>query len=147
MANVFNVAKFILEKSINKISTMKLQKLCYYSQAWNLVWEDKPLFKEEIQAFANGPVIRKLYDLHKGNFSIDASFFTKEKLSNNNLTDKEQKNILKVMSYYGEKSPQWLSDLSHIETPWKDARNGCSAGERCEKEITIESMLEYYSSL
>ncbi len=33
MANVFDTAKYILEQS-GPMSTMKLQKLCYYSQAW-----------------------------------------------------------------------------------------------------------------
>ena len=36
VANVFDVAKYILEKE-GKLSTMKLQKLCYYCQAWSLV--------------------------------------------------------------------------------------------------------------
>lgn len=43
MANVFDTAKYILEFR-GKMSTMKLQKLCYYSQAWALVWDDAPLF-------------------------------------------------------------------------------------------------------
>ena len=45
MANVFDVAKYILEK-LGTLSTMKLQKLCYYCQAWSLVWDDTPLFDE-----------------------------------------------------------------------------------------------------
>ena len=39
MANVFDTAKYILEQ-LGSMSTMKLQKLCYYSQAWSLVWDD-----------------------------------------------------------------------------------------------------------
>ena len=46
MANVFDVAKYILQRT-GKISTWKLQKLCYYSQAWTLAWTGKPLFEEE----------------------------------------------------------------------------------------------------
>lgn len=45
MADVFDTAKYILEQS-SSMSTMKLQKLCYYSQAWSLVWGDSPLFEE-----------------------------------------------------------------------------------------------------
>ena len=29
---------------------MKLHKLLYYCQAWNLVWEDKKLFNEKIKS-------------------------------------------------------------------------------------------------
>lgn len=60
MANAFDVAKYILEVK-GTMSTMKLQKLCYYAQAWSLVWDDKPLFDEEFEAWANGPVCRELF--------------------------------------------------------------------------------------
>ena len=50
MATVFDVAKYILEKK-GTMSTMKLQKLCYYSQAWSLVWDDQPLFNEDFESF------------------------------------------------------------------------------------------------
>ncbi len=49
MANVFDVAKYILEKT-GTISTWKLQKLCYYSQAWELAWTGNPLFEEDFEA-------------------------------------------------------------------------------------------------
>lgn len=60
MTNIFDVAKYILEKS-GSMSTMKLQKLCYYSQAWSLVWDDKSLFPEDFEAWANCPVCPKLF--------------------------------------------------------------------------------------
>ena len=55
MATVFDAAKFILERK-GQMSTMKLQKLCYYAQVWSLVWDDYPLFDEDFEAWANGPV-------------------------------------------------------------------------------------------
>ncbi len=71
MASVFDVAKYILEKQ-GPMTTMKLQKLVYYSQAWSVVWDEKPLFAEEIQAWASGPVVRELYNEHKGKFRISS---------------------------------------------------------------------------
>ena len=47
MANVFDVAKYILYKK-ERISMWKLQKLCFYSQAWAIVWTEKPLFEEKL---------------------------------------------------------------------------------------------------
>ena len=57
--SVLDVAASIL-KQHGPMSTWKLQKLCYYSQAWSLVWDEEPLFSEDIQAWAHGPVIPKL---------------------------------------------------------------------------------------
>jgi hypothetical protein len=54
-ATVFDVAAYILEKK-GEMSAWRLQKLVYYSQAWSLVWDERPLFDEPIQAWANGPV-------------------------------------------------------------------------------------------
>ncbi len=63
MATVFDVAAYILEQ-YSAIPTMKLQKLIYYCQAWSLVWDEEPLFSEDIEAWANGPVVRSLYEAH-----------------------------------------------------------------------------------
>lgn len=70
--SVLDVASYILEKQPKKqpLTAWKLQKLVYYSQAWSLVWDKQPLFKEKILAWANGPVIKELYDQHKGLFYV-----------------------------------------------------------------------------
>ena len=68
---VFDVAAYILQK-MGAMTTMKLQKLVYYSQAWSLVWDEKPLFVEDIEAWANGPVVRELFDYHRGMYEISA---------------------------------------------------------------------------
>ena len=43
MANVFDVAAYILQQQ-GRMTTMKLQKLCYYAQAWHLTWTGHSLF-------------------------------------------------------------------------------------------------------
>src|SRR5450756_3169344 len=86
MARVDDVAAAILQRQ-GQMSTWKLQKLVYYCQAWHLVWEENPLFDDPIQAWANGPVVRSLYDRHRGQFSVsswrngDASRLTPEESS------------------------------------------------------------------
>ena len=69
MASVYDVAAYILEKQ-GAMTTWKLQKLVYYSQAWSLVWDDDVLFPEEIEAWANGPVVRELYHAHRGKYRV-----------------------------------------------------------------------------
>ncbi len=51
---------------------MKLQKLCYYCQAWYLAWNNEPLFDEEFEAWASGPVCKELYDATQQLNRIDA---------------------------------------------------------------------------
>ena len=142
MADVFDVAKYILEKQ-GSMTTMKLQKLVYYSQAWSVVWDEKPLFAEEIQAWASGPVVRELYDEHKGEFQISVL----DKGNTDNLKSEEKETIDAVLQAYGDKPAQWLSDLTHMEKPWNEAREGIPIGQNCENAITLASMAEYYSGL
>ena len=63
------------------------------------------------------------------------------------LEDYERTTIDAVLNLYGGKPAQWLSDLTHMENPWKEARKGRKPGENCQKEITHAAMVEYYSSL
>lgn len=144
MASVFAVAKYILVKR-GSMSAMKLQKLVYYSQAWNLVWNETPLFNEEIEAWKNGPVVRALYEAHKGKFAVSQDDFAEIKTSP--LTAGERKAVDGVMAFYGDKTAQWLSDLTHMEAPWVDARAGTPDGENCDKVISHASMHEYYASI
>jgi len=142
MANVFDVARYILQQK-NPMTTMKLQKLVYYCQAWSLVWEEKPLFEEEIQAWASGPVVRNLYNHHRREFLISDI----KKGDVGNLTKEQKETINAVLKAYSDKPAQWLADLTHMEKPWNEARKGIEPGENCENEITLASMHEYYSSL
>jgi uncharacterized phage-associated protein len=142
MANVFDVAKYILQKQ-GEMTTMKLQKLVYYCQAWSLVWDDKALFDDRIEAWASGPVVPSLYKCHRGQFLINDL-----PIGNiNNLTAEQIETIDSVLEAYGNKPAQWLADLTHMEDPWNDVRDGFEPGENCDKEITQASMSEYYSSL
>ena len=147
MATVFDVARYILarlgEDRKLPVTTWKLQKLVYYSQAWSLVWDDAPLFEEPIQAWANGPVCPALYAEHRGNFQISEI----GKGNPETLSKSQSETINVVLRHYGEKSAQYLSELTHLERPWIEARGNLKPGERGANEISLELMAEYYGGL
>ena len=144
MASVFDVARYILEKQ-GKMSTMKLQKLCYYSQAWSLVWDDKPLVDEECRAWANGPVCRELFRATQGQFAVVAA--DEKRGDSGCLTANQKDTIDKVLEYYAPHDAQWLSRLTHLEDPWKQARVGLPLGVGSDRIVTKESMAIYYGGL
>jgi uncharacterized phage-associated protein len=141
-ASAHDVAKYIISK-FGVVSAMKLQKLVFYSQAWSLVWDERLLFSEKIEAWANGPVVPKLYSVHKGQFEI--SNWPLGKISN--LDHKAKTTIDSIINFYGKKTAQELSDLSHCEKPWLEARQGLAPQERGNNVISTASLHEYYSSL
>lgn len=143
MATVFNVACYILEK-LGEMSTMKLQKLTYYCQAWSLAWDGIPLFDEDFQAWSNGPVCPELYNRHKGKFVIKSGDLDCEDYR---FTKDQLETLNSVMDYYGNESPHYLSELTHLERPWKETRSGIPAGDPSKRIIKKELMQEYYSGL
>jgi uncharacterized phage-associated protein len=52
-----------------------------------------------------------------------------------------------VLKYYGDKSAQWLSDLTHKEDPWVNARKEFAPGQPSHREIAFADMAEYYGGL
>jgi uncharacterized phage-associated protein len=125
------------------MSTWKLQKLVYYSQAWHMTWEESPLFTEKVEAWANGPVVPDLYREHRGMFLINSW----PKGDVRRLTAKERESIDVVLAHYGARTAAWLRELTHREPPWLDARAGLDPGERGSRIITPDAMAAYYGSL
>lgn len=137
MASVLDVAQYILDRR-GPMTAMKLQKLVYYSQAWSIVWDDDALFPEKIWAWKNGPVVRELWESHRGQFRV-------AKITGGSadaLSVAQRDTIDRVLEFYGDKSAQWLSDLTHMEDPWHKSWNGTG-----NTEIALDEIAEYYSSL
>ncbi|MBF2761688.1 MAG: DUF4065 domain-containing protein [Ectothiorhodospiraceae bacterium AqS1] len=144
-ARVFDVARYILEKK-GGMTAMKLQKLVYYAQCWSLVWDEKPLFDADIQAWRNGLVCLALYEAHRGKFKVEALDIEGD---GNRLDDDARQTIDAVLDFYASHSAQWLSDLSHLEDPWILARRraGAAPTDNCEEVITCADMHEYYCGI
>lgn len=143
MADIFDVAEYALDK-LGNASTMKLQKIIFYGQAYSLVKFDEPLFADEIQAWANGPVVPALFKAHRHAFVVSRGFF--KEYAKGALSDRETKTLDHVIRCLGKQSGAALSELTHGEAPWLEARADLSEGARSEKVISQKSIKEYYSS-
>jgi len=142
MARVQDVAAYILEQR-GPMTAMKLQKLCYYAQAWNLVWEEQLLFDSRIEAWANGPVIPELYRMHRSRLQLAAGDIPGDSTK---LSSDEKGTIDAVLEFYGDMTAHELSDLTHREDPWRDAREaaGLAPMQRGTVEISPAAMHEFY---
>ena len=142
MTNVHDVAAYILDRS-GPMTTMKLQKLCYYSQGWSLAWDGVPLFPESFRAWANGPVCYELFDMHRGRFQVsDWPWGDLQR-----LTQDEKETVQAVLNAYGKLSGQELSDKTHSERPWVETRGGLPDGAGSSEEISMDLMQEFFGGL
>jgi uncharacterized phage-associated protein len=138
MTTADDVARYILDR--RAMTAMKMQKLVYYSQAWHLARTGAPLFEEPIEAWVNGPVVRELYDQHRGHFSLSAW-----PSGDPDALSADQRGIVEeILGTYGERSATWLSQLTHSEEPWRRAREGLPDTARSSAAIDPTVMEPYY---
>ena len=121
---------------------MKLQKLAFYSQAQHLAQYGTPLFPESFEAWRGGPVAPELYALHRGKFLIRPGELSSGDSSA--LTDAERRLIDGVCSRLGGMTGAELSERTHLESPWLNAREGLAPSDPSNAVITQEAMHSYY---
>ncbi|MDR1061200.1 MAG: DUF4065 domain-containing protein [Clostridiales bacterium] len=144
MATIFDVAKYILERK-GEMTTWKLQKLCYYAQAWSLAWDGKELFPDDFEAWRNGPVCPALYRLHQGMFTIEADQIPG---GDSSVFDDDQRETLDVViREYGDYDAYSLREQTHGELPWKQARGGLPPTANSNAIVSKCVIGEYYGSL
>ena len=142
-ASVLDVAEYASTLISRNSTYMKLQKIIYYAQVESLIHYLKPLFGEKILAWSGGPVVRELFDQHRG-----YKILNNIKLGNPAYLSMEQKTCIQwAIEKYGKLDGDTLSHLTHIESPWRDARKGLPHEAPSDAEITLQSMIDYYSNL
>lgn len=139
------VAQYFLKlaaENNKSVTNKKLQKLLYYAQAWHLVFFDKKLFNERIEAWVHGPAIPSIYKKFR-NFEFNP---IKTNLSDVVFSfNPQQKEFLdSVWKVYGNKDAEYLEILTHSELPWQEAREGLQNHESSQNEISVESMRNFY---
>jgi uncharacterized phage-associated protein len=145
MATVHDVAAYILAKAA-PMSAMKLQKLCYFSYGYHLAWEDRQLFPEPFQAWANGPVAPALYDKHRGRFQLDRSDIVGDPEA---LDAGEAESVDLVLDGLGGFTAHELSEMSHQPGPWLDARRRAGVPDlgRSTEVLRVEEIADFFGAL
>lgn len=142
MANVHDVASYVTEHFTSSISTMKLQKLCYIAQGWSLALRrGAPLFDDQFQAWANGPVCWTLFDQHRGQYNVSKW----PQGDSSNLTRDERIILDGVLRNYEALNGTQLSALTHKPgTPWTTTRGTLSAEAKSSSIIDNELIRAHY---
>lgn len=140
--SIYDVANWFLKKG--DMTQKKLQKLCYYTQAWCYALKNYRFADSDFQAWVHGPVSPALYERFRdfGYETIKVSL-----LQEPFFDEEDQKLLNDVWDTYGDKTGNALEALSHKEEPWIEARRGYRDDERCDVVISPESMKKYYSSI
>ena len=141
MYSVLVIARWFLSKEA--MTHKKLQKLCYYAQAWHWALLKTPLIDSDFQAWVHGPVSPILYSQYKEYGWTPISKYSKRIVG----IKKEDKEFLeRVWISYGEYDGSQLESLTHEELPWLNARRGVGQWENSNNVISAKDMEHYYLS-
>lgn len=141
--SVFDVATWFLSRNI-PITHKKLQKLCYYAQAWHCVFYQKPFFYETFEAWIHGPVAPCLYPKY-ADFGWNP--IPPEAPNDEDFTEDELEVLNAVFDAYGDFSGFELESLTHSEDPWIEARRGIDPLEASHETISTETMRKFYAKM
>mgnify|MGYP001199837550 FL=1 len=148
MVTIYDVANYFRWKTDYEagdyMTNLKLQKLCYYAQAWHLAFTGSAMFSDELEAWDHGPVNRDLYKHYRSQLDrgwdpiepdeVTANFSPADVFSLNEL-----ETLQEVWNSYGDLSAKRLEDLTHQEDPWLNTSKNCI--------IETDLMREYYSAV
>lgn len=150
-----DLTMYILAR-LGKASQLKLQKLVYYVESWHLAYFEKPILKEDFEAWVHGPVLRSVWSYFKERniVSLYNDVVLKEDSKEpliqriEGLLSKDQKELIdNVLDEYGDKTAFYLENLTHSERPWIEARGNCDQSDRCDTPISKETMKKFYQDM
>ena len=125
-------------ESVEPLTNLKVQKLCYYAQGFALIKLERPLFHENIEHWQHGPVIPDLWKKYS-RYKSDPIPIPDQPLDSQ-LFDREICSVLdNVNTVYGALSAWQLRNMTHAESPWVETPEGAP--------ITYPKMRAYFGPL
>ena len=135
MEKTLNVAKkmydMYFEKYKKNMDEMKMHKLMYFAQRESLMYNNEKLFKADFYGWKYGPVLKSVRSQYMGK---------RFKLVQSDVSDKTVALLDKVLDRYGNLSSWQLSNLSHGELSWKQARRNLKPDVNGDTKLSLNAM-------
>ena len=138
-------AQYLINQ-LEDITPKALQKLLYYAQSFYAVLHDGLfLFPDDCQAWAHGPVYPGIYTKYReyryNPIDDNPIPFTHPE---ERLSLREVETLDQIARTFGRYSGKTLENMTHLETPWIQARGTLQPGDRGNSVISKESLLSYF---
>lgn len=145
MIDCLNAARYFIMRAYEdgleaEMTNMKVQKLLYYAQSLHLALYNEPLFEAEIQAWRYGPVCPPAYKFYSEFEAKQLPIPDKESLLQ--LPPQKQELLEEIWEYFGSYHAYKLSDMTHVEFPWKKARKSLPPQASSTEPILLHDMKE-----
>ena len=137
MNNIIDVAEYIVEKysevAGETLDEMKLHKLLYFTQRESLAITGEPAFEGYFEGWKYGPVSP----------DVRAAFFNGKIISPvAEVSDAIKYIVNNAIAEYGALTSWKLSELSHKEISWRNARKGLSPEDIGDRRLSLDDIKE-----
>lgn len=136
-----HIAKYIINKL--EITPLALQKTLYFIQGFSIAFNNKFIFKDIPCAWVHGPVYPEIYRKYK--------VFDYNPIEDNNnlneaiiLNSGDKQLIDSIIKYLSLYNGTILEKITHMETPWINARKGFKPNELSEEPIKLDDIQDYF---
>ena len=139
--SALEVAKYIIHYEAQQgrtVSNLRLQKLLYFVQVQFIVnaSDGQPCVKQRMEAWDFGPVVPEVYREYRYYGSAVIPYDGCELTS---ISNSDKKLIDAMLDHCAKFSTSALVDITHSQTPWKNAyRNGF------DNEISLNAIRSYF---
>ncbi len=139
MCDVFKVAKVFCEKRNWSATNLEIQKLLYIAQVFSLGLRNKLLFKDTIEAWRYGPVVRHVYDRFKIYGSMPIQPVALADTAEHKCSEEEYGFISGIAEATKDLRDWQLVGLTHRDgTAWKKRYNPFISNEISERDMREE---------
>lgn len=115
---------------------LKVHKLAYYCQGFQLARTGRPMFSEAIEAWTNGPVVADLWHDEKRD---------RPRPQPQTPADDDLAVIDYVVDRYGRHTGRELVRKTHLEDPWRAVSESEDSFATANPEISHEAMRAWFS--
>lgn len=137
MERIIDVAQYLFERyrtvsGGDTLDEMKLHKLLYLTQRESLAITDSPLFAEKFLGWKYGPVCREVRLRYSPDGMADDDIRP--------ISHEAAYIANSVIAQYGGYEAWKLSELSHRELSWRNARKGLASHQNGNKPLSLEDI-------
>lgn len=136
MTSASTCANYLLTKAGVPYSIAMLHRLLFMAQVWHLTLTQKLLFPDTVHAWATGPVVLSVYDIHPQFFEPA----TVEEFPPGVLSVEEQNILDCVWEYYHLWGRAVLDAHTQQHPFWRKARKGLADLDRGRAQISFGNL-------
>ena len=136
-----------MEGAGKTLSVLTLQRLLYFAQGWHLAFYGGPFFEGRFQAWAQGPINRKIYDRFASR-PLDSQVSAADVSKGFDVTSVSQeksnhiRSVLEAYARCGDSSlDEIITKIINEDAPWLEARTGCL--EHAQREIGEDNIKRF----